>query len=273
MITWPAPASVLSGTPLSATQLDATANVPGTFAYTPPATTVLSAGNAQTLSVLFTPTDTTDYNTQTAAVSINVTAPSEPALTIAKSHSASFTAGGAGTYMITVGNPVGAGSTSGTVSVTDNAPTGLTITAMSGTGWSCPTLPTCMRSDTLQPGQSYLPIMVTVSVAPDAPSSLTNMATVSGGRSASATASDPTSIGAGSPGQFAALPQNAGIFRQGFLWILDVNGNEMMDIPPDPVYAFGGIAGDIPITGDWNYSTLTSSMRAMGGPCLRNSMN
>jgi len=44
----------------------------------------------------------------------------------------------------------------------------------------------------------------------------------------------------------------AGIFRQGFLWILDSNGNQVMDVPPDSVYAFGGIAGDIPIAGDWN---------------------
>jgi FG-GAP-like repeat/Bacterial Ig-like domain (group 3)/Divergent InlB B-repeat domain/FG-GAP repeat len=203
VITWPTPASIVSGTPLSATQLDATANVPGAFTYTPPSTTVLPVGNNQTLSVLFTPTDATDYNTQTATASINVTAPSAPALTIAKSHSASFTAGGTGTYMITVANTVGAGPTSGAVTVTDNAPNGLTVTAMSGTGWSCPTLPTCMRSDTLQPGQSYLPIMVTVGVAANAPSSLTNMATVLGGGSASATAADPTSIGASAPGQFA----------------------------------------------------------------------
>ncbi|HME10715.1 MAG TPA: BACON domain-containing protein [Bryobacteraceae bacterium] len=56
--------------------------------------------------------------------------------------------------------------------------------------------------------------------------------------------------------QAGASPVSAisrvGIFRQGFLWILDANGNEQMDIPPDLVYAFGGIPGDIPITGDWN---------------------
>ncbi len=45
---------------------------------------------------------------------------------------------------------------------------------------------------------------------------------------------------------------NAGIFRQGFLWVLDVDGNQKMNIPPDSVFAFGGIPGDIPITGDWN---------------------
>src|SRR5208283_4770102 len=51
---------------------------------------------------------------------------------------------------------------------------------------------------------------------------------------------------------FAARPAYAGVFRQGFLWVLDIDGNQQMNIPPDPVYAFGGIPGDIPITGDWN---------------------
>ena len=43
-ITWPAPAAITNPTPLSATQLNATASVPGTFVYTPAAGTVLAAG-------------------------------------------------------------------------------------------------------------------------------------------------------------------------------------------------------------------------------------
>jgi hypothetical protein len=60
-ITWPTPASIAYGTPLSATQLDATASVPGSFVYSPVVGTVL-AGGAHTLYATFTPTDTTDYN-------------------------------------------------------------------------------------------------------------------------------------------------------------------------------------------------------------------
>ena len=48
-ITWNAPAAITYGTALSTTQLSATANVAGTFAYTPAAGTVLKAGT-QTLS-------------------------------------------------------------------------------------------------------------------------------------------------------------------------------------------------------------------------------
>jgi hypothetical protein len=71
-ITWATPAAITYGTALSATQLDASSGgVAGTFAYTPASGTVLTAGS-QTLSVTFTPTDTTDYNTATAAVLLTV---------------------------------------------------------------------------------------------------------------------------------------------------------------------------------------------------------
>jgi len=71
-ITWATPASIVYGTALSSTQLNATANVGGTFAYSPIAGTVLSAG-AQTLSVSFTPTDATDYAQATDEVTLTVT--------------------------------------------------------------------------------------------------------------------------------------------------------------------------------------------------------
>lgn len=70
-ITWPTPANIVYGTALSGTQLDATASVPGSFVYTPAAGTVLSVG-AHTLSVTFSPTDTTDYTTATATVTQTV---------------------------------------------------------------------------------------------------------------------------------------------------------------------------------------------------------
>jgi hypothetical protein len=70
-ITWLAPAAITFGIALSGTQLDATASVPGTFAYSPALGTVLGAGT-QTLSVTFTPTDTTDYTTATSSVSLTV---------------------------------------------------------------------------------------------------------------------------------------------------------------------------------------------------------
>jgi hypothetical protein len=72
IVTWTPPSAITYGTPLSATQLDATANVAGQFAYSPAAGKVLTAGT-KTLSVTFTPTDAIDYTkvTTTAALVVN----------------------------------------------------------------------------------------------------------------------------------------------------------------------------------------------------------
>jgi len=102
-ITWAMPAAITLGTVLSGTQLNATASVPGTFVYTPPAGTMLSLGN-QTLSVAFTPADANDYTTAAAAVTLmivnkyptstTITASPNPALL---SQSVTFTATVTGT--------------------------------------------------------------------------------------------------------------------------------------------------------------------------------
>jgi hypothetical protein len=70
-ITWATPAPITYGTALSSTQLDATASVAGSYVYNPAAGTVLTAGT-QTLSVSFTPTDTTDYNNASSSVTLTV---------------------------------------------------------------------------------------------------------------------------------------------------------------------------------------------------------
>src|SRR5207249_1984393 len=105
-----------------------------------------------------------------------------PDLTVAKTHAGAFTQGQFGaTYTITVTN-AGMVPTSGAVSLVDTLPTGLTGTAMSGTGWDC-TLQTltCTRSNTLGPGANYPAVTLTVNVADNAPASVNNIATVSGG--------------------------------------------------------------------------------------------
>jgi hypothetical protein len=72
VITWPNPADITDGAPLTSAQLDATANVAGNFTYSPPAGTVLAPGQHQPLGVDFTPTDGTDYNVTGATAYINV---------------------------------------------------------------------------------------------------------------------------------------------------------------------------------------------------------
>ncbi len=54
-ITWPPLASIIYGTPLGDTQLNAVANVSGRFDYTPASGKVLDAGPQQLLTALFTP--------------------------------------------------------------------------------------------------------------------------------------------------------------------------------------------------------------------------
>ena len=76
VVSWLNPANIGYGVPLGTNQLNATANVLGSFVYAPPSGSVLSAGNAQTLSATFTPQDGTDYNDVTTMVTVNIlTAP------------------------------------------------------------------------------------------------------------------------------------------------------------------------------------------------------
>ncbi len=71
-VIWYNPIDIAAGTALSATQLNARALIPGSFVYSPPLGTKLDAGAGQTLTATFTPTDTTDYASTVATVTINV---------------------------------------------------------------------------------------------------------------------------------------------------------------------------------------------------------
>src|SRR5450759_5357784 len=70
-ITWSNPADIIYGTALNSTQLNASASVPGTFVYNPPAGTFLGAGT-RILHVDFTPTDTANYYNESKDVTLNV---------------------------------------------------------------------------------------------------------------------------------------------------------------------------------------------------------
>ena len=89
VITWNSPGSIVAGTPLSGTQLNATVtlngnSVSGTFNYNPPGGTVLAIGNGQTLALNFTPFDAANLNSPAQkTVTINVTAPPQTITTSA----------------------------------------------------------------------------------------------------------------------------------------------------------------------------------------------
>ena len=174
----------------SATQL--TATVP------PGATTgAITVSNA---AVTSGKTPSTDASTSTANFTVTVSD-----LTIAVAPSGAFTQADQGdAYTLTVGNG-GTGPTSGTVTVADTLPGGLTATGFSGPGWTTdlPSL-TATRADALAAGGSYPPLTLTVNVSSTAPASVTNSATVSGGgetNTANDTASTTTAITALTPSQ------------------------------------------------------------------------
>jgi uncharacterized repeat protein (TIGR01451 family) len=138
--------------------------------------------------------------------------PSAPDLSIEKTHSGNFTQGQTGAiYAITVTNN-GSEPTSGTITVTDTIPAGLTATGISGPGWACSLASlTCTRSDSLASGASYPAITVTVSVSGDAPANVINTATVSGGGDvdeSNNTAEDPTIIIPSAPPAVAVPTMN-----------------------------------------------------------------
>jgi len=119
-----------------------------------------------------------------------------PVLKISSNHSGNFTQGQQNAaYTVTVSNAAGAGATNGTATVSETLPAGLSLVSMAGSGWTC-TGSSCTRSDALAAAASYPPITVTVNVAAAASSPLVNAVAVSGGGSASGTASDTTAINA-----------------------------------------------------------------------------
>ena len=208
----------ISGQTVTATRTDALA---GGASY-PPLTVTVRVENNASPSVTNTVTVSGGGEQNTANdTGTDVTAVTQAAdLTVKSSHAANFQQGSTNDqYTIAVSN-VGAGPTTGTVTVTDTLPAGLTPTAASGTGWttniSGQTV-TATRSDVLAAGANYPDLTVTVSVASTAPTSVTNTVTVAGGgelNTANDTATDPTTITVPAP-DLAITNSHNGNFRQG----------------------------------------------------------
>ncbi len=187
--------SCVVGPPVKCTRSDALAS---TASYPVIALTVNVASGAAA-SVVNTATVAGGGETNTlndTASDPTTISPPPPDLTISKTHTGNFQQGQSfASYTITVSN-TGSSATSGTVSVTDTLPTGLTLTSMFGQGWSC-NLTTCTRNDALATASSYPAITLNVRVAGDAPASVTNTAVVSGGgetNTSNDTANDVTTI-------------------------------------------------------------------------------
>src|SRR5438128_1265542 len=132
---------------------------------------------------------TTSCASATTTVSATATVPAAPKFTLTKTVSSTGLARGAsGVCTLTATNTCG--PTNGTaVTVDDNMPAGLTPTSVDGSGWNCAIsgqLVHCTRSDVVNAASSYPTIALTAKVAEDAPATLTNTASVSGGGGVSA---------------------------------------------------------------------------------------
>ena len=71
-VVWSNPSPIVYGTPLSAVQLNASADLGGTFTYIPPAGSLLPAGTNQALIVVFTPSDVNTSANVTNRVELTV---------------------------------------------------------------------------------------------------------------------------------------------------------------------------------------------------------
>jgi uncharacterized repeat protein (TIGR01451 family) len=182
---------------------------------------ILSAGSASITNLIYDFSGSSyHYNSDfgSGINAITITAVNPPDLTLTKSHIGNFTRGSNGIYTLVAKNS-GSSATTGTVTVSDTLPTGLTPTAASGSGWTCSIsgqTVSCTRSDTLAAGSSYPVINLTVAVAANALNSVTNIATVAGGGQTNTTndsASDPTTITSGP--DLTVAKSHTGNFTQG----------------------------------------------------------
>jgi uncharacterized repeat protein (TIGR01451 family) len=180
--------------------ISTTANLPsgGSVTYTVTGTLAANAtGTLANTAAVAAPSGVTDptpgNNSATDTDPINLVA--DPSIT--KTHVGNFTRGTTGSYTITVSNS-GTGATSGTVTVTDTLPAGLTPQPFTNpvNGWTCGIagqVVTCTRANVLNAGSSYPTIPVNVTVLQTAANIVTNTATVSGGGGNISTANDSAS--------------------------------------------------------------------------------
>jgi uncharacterized repeat protein (TIGR01451 family) len=168
-------------------------------------------------------------------------------LSIAKTHKGKLMKGASGSYTILVSNSAAASVTAGPVIVNDAPPDGLSISSMSGNGWTCDpqsdtvALNSCTRSDPLGPGAVYDPITVKVNIASNAPDNVTNTATVAGGGSATASASDTAALAAApTGGRGGAAPHDLFEFRK--------EPDSFLPAEPKQACGLGGDFGTAPIS-------------------------
>ncbi len=251
--------SVPDGTPVTFGGTLGSANPTSTTTTSGQAASVFTAGSSPGPGA-----GTATVDNQEVSTPIIVTGVA--AFSITKMHTGSFTQGDtADTYTIKVTNS-GSASTSGTITLTDALPTGLSLVSFSETGhtgggtgsdFSCTGL-TCTRTTAMAASEAET-FTLTVSVgynAPTGPGSLTNSAQVSGGgTTGTQTANDPTTINQG----------------PGYVLTTLVNPTSSGTVAPNPTNSPGFAAGHYvpgavvtltatPASGSFTFSSWSGSV-------------
>jgi hypothetical protein len=130
VIIWPNPVAVLDSTHLSSIQLNATANTPGVFTYTPNVGTQLYTGTNQLLLVTFTPSDTSSFELVSKTDTITVI---EPVVTLSTQNSSITAINGSSTITISSNTTWTAVGNQQWLTVTPNGNNSITVTALDNT--------------------------------------------------------------------------------------------------------------------------------------------
>jgi len=200
VISWTNPAPIVYGAAINSNQLNATANAPGTFVYTPTNGTVLNTGT-NTLSVIFTPTDATDYIGASTTASLIVS----PALLTATAANANRTYGQA--------NPAFAGQISGLTNG-DNITAAYNCAATnSSSPGTYPIVPSLIDPGNRQTNYAVSLVDGTLTVGQAvAAFSWTNPAPIIYGAAITSNELNATAI---VPGSFAYIPTNGAVLDAG----------------------------------------------------------
>jgi hypothetical protein len=199
-ITWETPAAINYGTALSATQLNATANVAGSFVYTPAAGFISGVGTS-TLMVTFTPTDATNYSSVSKTVSLTVRAvTTTPAPAIGSLSPAYASAGGAAFALTITGSDFTSSSTVywGSTALTTTYVSATQLTAAVTAAQIASAGTTAIFVQTTGGILSNTLLFETDSSASTAPTFTTTTVTVTAGTAATYAVSIPSSVASSS---------------------------------------------------------------------------
>ncbi|HVX14299.1 MAG TPA: MBG domain-containing protein [Pirellulales bacterium] len=258
-ITWATPVDITYGTALSDTQLDATANVSGTFAYSLPAGTVLHAGD-QTINVTFTPTDTTDYSTATASVILHV---DPAALTIAANDQV-MTYGGTLPALTVTYNGLVNGDTAATFGTSPNVTPTVAAPSSNHVGTYAGAIVASGASD---PDYTISYVAGTLTVTPAALTITANDQTmVYGGTLPTLTVTYAGLVNGDTPTTFGTSPNVApSINAPSTDHVGTHNGAIVASGASDPDYTISYVAGDLTVTPAALTITANSQTMVYGG--------